>query len=195
MGWAFVPAGTGIQHPATSAHNTAPPHKGAHGQSRGEGRIGGGCDPSLAPWNVSPWPPNEEKTTKGNCSVKAMQGPSGNTEKGTQEFGLPGPYPDQGKKSHKSRRQPAPLLSQGPSGPSKMLLSTEPHLSQGLKGKLRHKGSGRVALTARHTPFPLLLSPVASLTLSAEQEDGISLGLAVSDYMALPHHRPLPPHH
>lgn len=114
MGWAFIPAGTGIQHPATSAHNTAPPHKGAHGQSRGGGRIGGGCDPSLAPWNISPWPPTEQKTTKGNCSVKAVQGPSGNAEKGTQEFGLPGPYPDQGKKSHKSCQQPAPLLSQGP---------------------------------------------------------------------------------
>lgn len=115
----------------------------------------------------------EQQRTRGTCSVEAVQRPSSDARKGTQEPGLPGPCNNQGKSlttcasNLPHRRAPGC----GPARPSEVLLSAgreslcprpppEPHPSRGLKGKLRQKGSGRAA-QARTAPCSRLQWPLS----------------------------------
>ena len=109
QGRAFVPTGTGTQHPATSAHTTAPPRTGACGQSRGGDRTGSGRGPSLAPRGTSPWPQTEQKMTTGNRS-KPCRDPA------AMPRGEPGSLRSQGRiptreEVSQSCQRPAPRLS------------------------------------------------------------------------------------
>lgn len=85
----------------------------------------------------------------------------------------------------------APLRRQGKTLPSVPTIATP---QPGPQGETEAQGVRKSSPGCQARTAPLALSPVASLTLSMEQ-GGISLGLAVPDYMALPHHHPLPPHH
>lgn len=148
----FVPAGIG-----TSTQQLAPTALPAQvpESQQGWGQDWGVNCPSFAPTGINPQPQTGQKRTEGNCSVKAMQGPSSNDEKGTRIIPrFPGPYPDQGRSltscasSLPKHRVPGPGTAVSPPRDSSSSWQgkpppsppPQPDPSQGLEGKLRHEG-------------------------------------------------------
>lgn len=134
--------------------------------------------PSLAPRGINPQPQTGQKRTEGNCSVKAMQGPNSDAEKGTEIIArFPGSYPDQGRSlttcasSLPQHRAPGPgtavslerlLLLLLLAGKASALTTTTARAQPGPRGETEARGKGRAALTAG-THRSLLVPPAVFL--------------------------------